>query len=67
MNELEIKIKELEQRVKKLEAAPKTKPKRRRCIPCGKGNDIPRCMGSAARGWEYCTCRHDDPEQSNKN
>lgn len=23
---------------------------------CGRGNAIPQCMGSAARGWEHCTC-----------
>lgn len=23
---------------------------------CGRGNAIPQCMGSAARGWEYCVC-----------
>jgi hypothetical protein len=24
--------------------------------PCGRGNAAPNCMGSAARGPDYCTC-----------
>lgn len=31
------------------------KPKRHRA-PCGRGNAIPECMGSAARGPDHCTC-----------
>lgn len=23
---------------------------------CGKGNREPKCIGSAALGWEHCTC-----------
>lgn len=32
------------------------KPLHRRRTPCGRGNAIPKCIGSAAMGWEYCTC-----------
>lgn len=38
------------------ERFPKQPPKQYASRPCGRGNAAPNCMGSAARGPDYCTC-----------